>query len=40
MEIGFNAIYAKNISDRNVMTIEIFPQIMIFFVIFALDEEL
>ena len=39
MEIGFNAIYAKNISDQSVMTREIFPQIKILFVIFALDQD-
>ena len=39
MEVGFNAIYTMNISAQSAMTGEIFPQMMIFFVAFALDHK-
>ena len=39
VEIGYNTIYAVNISVQNVMTRKIFLQMMIFFVIFASDHK-
>ena len=39
MEIGFSPIYAMNISAQSAMTGEIFPQMMIFFVVFASDNQ-
>ena len=39
VEIDFNAISAINISAQSAMTKEIFPQMMIFFVVFASDHK-